>query len=87
MAHSTGPISTETQIPCGTLVACLLRTAQCHNFQYHIHLEFVASMDKTYEPATAGGGEGTHTHVGNRETRTKQEKRLKENSSGTAELS
>ena len=29
----------------------------------------------------------THTHVGNRETRTKQEKRLKENSSGTAELS
>ena len=27
------------------------------------------------------------THVGNRETRTKQEKRLKENSSGTAELS
>ena len=29
----------------------------------------------------------THTHVENRETRTKQEKRLKENSSGTAELS
>ena len=28
-----------------------------------------------------------HTHVENRETRTKQEKRLKENSSGTAELS
>ena len=27
------------------------------------------------------------THVENRETRTKQEKRLKENSSGTAELS
>ena len=29
----------------------------------------------------------SHTHVENRETRTKQEKRLKENSSGTAELS
>ena len=29
----------------------------------------------------------THTHVENRETRTKQEKRLKENSSETAELS
>ena len=29
----------------------------------------------------------THTHVENRETRTKQEKRWKENSSGTAELS
>ena len=32
-------------------------------------------------------GLSSHTHVGNRETRTKQEKRLKENSSGTAELS
>ena len=29
----------------------------------------------------------THTHVENRKTRTKQEKRLKGNSSGTAELS